>query len=121
VAARSIPGVPNKILDDLFASFVLLTGRDEHETAALLDAQWFDARVSGAKFQTWVDALGLEPTFVTDTQSALSRLRAHGGSDSEQLDRLLEWVRASRVSATGSDEQQVSQSEAGSGGRHGGP
>ncbi|MGZ4264863.1 MAG: hypothetical protein ACXVS6_12185 [Solirubrobacteraceae bacterium] len=99
------PGVPNKILDDLFASFVLLTGRDEHEVPALLDADWFDARVRGAKFREWVAALGLEPTFVTDAQSALSNLRGDGASDSEQLDRLLEWVRARRVSSTDSDEQ----------------
>jgi hypothetical protein len=88
------PGVANKILDDLFASFVLLTGRDEHEVPALLDAEWFDARVSGAKFRDWVAALGLEATFVTDAQAALSSLRADGASDSEQLGRLLEWVRA---------------------------
>ena len=31
------PGVANKILDDLFSSFVLLTGRAEHEAPALLD------------------------------------------------------------------------------------
>jgi hypothetical protein len=95
------PGVANKILDDLFASFVLLTGRDEHEVPALLDAEWFDARVSGAKFRAWVAALGLEPTFVTDAQSALSNLGAHRASESEQLDRLLEWMRASRVSSSG--------------------
>ena len=98
------PGVPNKILDDLFASLVLLTGRDDHEVPALLDAAWFDARLSGAKFRAWVEALGLEPTFVTDAQSVLSGLRAAGASDSEQLDRLLDWVRARRVSGAGSDE-----------------
>jgi hypothetical protein len=91
------PGNANKILDDLFASFLLLTGRDEHEAPALLDPEWFAARVSGAKFREWVAALGLEPTFVTDAQAALAGLEAGGASDSEQLDRLLGWMRATRV------------------------
>ena len=99
------PGIANKILDDLFSSFVLLTGRDEHELPALLDPEWFTARLSGAKFRAWVAALGLEPTFVTDAQAALAGLRARGASDSEQLDRLLGWVRVTRVSSGGSDEQ----------------
>ena len=34
------PAIANKILDDLFSSFVLLTGRDEHELPALLDPEW---------------------------------------------------------------------------------
>jgi hypothetical protein len=93
------PGVANKILDDLFSSFVLLTGRDEHDEPALLDPDWFAARLGGAKFQGWVAALGLEPTFVTDAQAALAGLRAGGASDAEQLDRLLGWVRAARVAA----------------------
>ncbi len=38
------PAIANKILDDLFSSFVLLTGRDEHELPALLDPEWFAAR-----------------------------------------------------------------------------
>lgn len=92
------PGIANKILDDLFCSFILLTGRDEHELPALLDAEWLSARLSGAKFRAWVAALGLDPTFVTDAQAALRDVRADGASDSEQLDRLLEWVRARRVS-----------------------
>ena len=91
------PGVANKILDDLFSSFVLLTGRAEHEAPALLDRAWFAARLSGAKFREWVASLGLEPTFVTDAQAALTGLRAGGASEPEQLDRLLGWVRATRV------------------------
>jgi hypothetical protein len=94
------PGIANKVLDDLFSSFVLLTGRDEHELPTLLDPEWFTARLSGAEFRAWVAALGLEPTFVTDAQAALAGLRARGASDSEQLDRLLEWVRAGRVAST---------------------
>jgi hypothetical protein len=61
------------------------------------DPEWFAARVSGAKFREWVAALGLEPTFVTDAQAALAGLQAGGASDSEQLDRLLGWMRATRV------------------------
>jgi hypothetical protein len=53
--------------------------------------------LNGAKFGEWVAALGLEPTFVIDAQAALAGLRAGGASDSEQLDRLLGWVRAARV------------------------
>lgn len=77
----------------------LLTGRYEHELPTLLDPEWFTARLSGAKFRAWVAALGLEPTFVTDAQAALAGLRARGASDSEQLDRPLEWVRARRVAS----------------------
>ena len=99
------PGIANKVLDDLFSSFVLLTGRDEHELPALLDPEGVRRPLSGAKFRAWVAALGLEPTFVTDAQAALAGLRARGASDSEQLDRLLDWVRATRVSSGGSDDQ----------------
>jgi len=60
---------------------------------------------SGTSAVGRVAALGLEPTFVTDAQAALAGLRARGASDSEQLDRLLGWVRGARVSSGGSDEQ----------------
>lgn len=96
------PGVANKILDDLFFSFMLLTGRDDNEVPALLDAEWFAARVRGAKFSEWVAALGLAPTFVTDAHAAL---HASGANDSEQLDRLLAWVRSGRVSSTSADAE----------------
>jgi hypothetical protein len=99
------PGVANKILDDLFSSFVLLTGRDENEAAALLDPEWFDARLRGAKFREWVAALGFEPTFVTDAQAALSDLAAGGGGESEKLDRFLQWMRATRVANADSHER----------------
>jgi hypothetical protein len=99
------PGVANKILDDLFSSFVLLTGRDENEVPALLDPEWFDARLRGAKFRGWVAALGFEPTFVSDAQAALRALDAGGADESEKLDRFLEWMRATRVANADSRER----------------
>jgi hypothetical protein len=93
------PGVANKLLDDLFFSFVLLTSHDEDEALALVDEDWLEARAGDARFVEWLGFMQFESTFVTDAKVALGELRVAGEDDDRLLDRLLEWMRAGRVSS----------------------
>ncbi|HEY1508604.1 MAG TPA: hypothetical protein VGF93_06360 [Solirubrobacteraceae bacterium] len=97
------PGVANKILDDLFYSFVLLTSRDEDEALALLDEDWLETRATEARFAEWLGFMQFEPTFVIDADAAVRELRNAGESDDHVLDRLLEWMRAGRVTSADVD------------------
>lgn len=104
------PLVASLELDDLFRSFVLLTGRDDVERMAARDPDGILVTFEQLEpLREWLEVVGYEKSFLADAYRRLGKLRAVGATDAALLGRTVEWLEAGRVLG------DAEESDAGSG------
>lgn len=92
------------LLDDLFFSLLLLTGRDPERTLARLDADRLEARLRGEQLQAWVEGAGYDSGLPAKGVASVHEARTVGADERELLTLAAETIDRART-ATGEVER----------------
>lgn len=93
------PGAAMGCLDDLFFSFLVLTGRDPVRTVARFDAEAFQGRLRGKAFLDWIEAWGYRRTLPAAGLAAIREAREEGADDDELLELTLSTIERAQIAA----------------------